>query len=80
MRPKHIIGDFEGFFERAKSFLSSPNVLTAAKCNFRVKKVDRNRCACSTLLLWARVGTTSIIFMGIQGPSLLSLREERTDY
>jgi hypothetical protein len=32
MRTKHIIGDFEGFFEGAKTFLTPKIVLSTEKC------------------------------------------------
>jgi hypothetical protein len=36
MRAKHIIADFEGFFEGAKTFLTAKIVLSTAKGNFGV--------------------------------------------
>jgi hypothetical protein len=42
MRTKHIIGDFEGFFEGAKTFLTPKIVLSTAKRNFGINKNPRN--------------------------------------
>jgi hypothetical protein len=39
MRAKHIIGDFEGFFEGAKTFYTK-SALSPAKSNFGVKKFE----------------------------------------
>ncbi len=41
MQAKHIIGDFEGFFEGAETFFDPQIVLSVAKGNFGVKKVGR---------------------------------------
>ncbi len=42
MRTKHIIGDFEGFFEGAKTFLTFKIVLSTANGNIGVNKNPRN--------------------------------------
>jgi hypothetical protein len=39
MRAKHIIGNFEGFFEGAKTFFNPKMVLSTVEGNCGVKKV-----------------------------------------